>query len=252
MSFKVYIPARYQSSRLPGKLLLEVSGKSVLAFVVENAKNSGAEDVVVATDDERIAEVAESLEANAIFTSASHTSGTDRIAEAVRLNNEHDEQIIVNVQADEPLLPASVIAQVAQILQKNSHAQMATVCESFADLRELTDPNICKVVRDTNNRALYFSRAPIPFCRDIDEDRSESSLQEVCRRHIGLYAYRVEFLQKFIELPHSALEHLEKLEQLRVLTAGFELIVEDAQADCGLGVDTQADFIRFSERVNKQ
>lgn len=252
MSFKVYIPARYQSSRLPGKLLLEISGKTVLAFVIENAINSGAEDVIVATDDERIAEVAESLEAKAIFTSASHTSGTDRIAEAVSLNNEADEQLIVNVQADEPLLPSEVITQVAQILPANPQAQMATVCESFTDLSELNDPNICKVVRDNHNRALYFSRAPIPFCRDAEEDGSAISLQQTCRRHIGLYAYRVEFLHKFVELPASALEHLEKLEQLRVLAAGYELIVEDAQADCGLGIDTQADFIRFSERVNQQ
>lgn len=249
MSFKVYIPARYQSSRLPGKLLLEVSGKTILEFVIENAKNSGATEVVVATDDERISDVAKSLETKVILTSASHASGTERIAEAVVINEEDDEQIIVNVQADEPTLPPEVMKQVAQILLRNSDVEMASVCEPIVNLDDLNDPNVCKVVRDERQRALYFSRAPIPFCRDLTDENAIAALLRSSRRHVGLYAYRVGFLQKYIQLPMSSLECLEKLEQLRVLAAGYQLIVEDAEAECGVGIDTQADFIRFSEHL---
>ena len=163
------------------------------------------------------------------------------------LNEENDDQIVVNVQADEPLLPPEVIAQVAESLVRNPDAEMTSVCEPLTAIDDLDDPNICKVVRDMTQRALYFSRAPIPFCRDPRAPQSLADILEVSRRHVGLYAYRVDFLQKYVQLPATLLEHLEKLEQLRVLAAGYELIVEDAVADCGLGIDTQADFIRFSE-----
>lgn len=249
MTFKVYIPARYQSSRLPGKLLLEVAGKTVLAHVIENARHSGATEIVVATDDERIAEVAESLNTLAILTSAEHESGTDRIAEAVMINGERDDQIIVNVQADEPLLPAQVMTQVADILLRNPNSEMASVCEPIKNLDDLTDPNICKVVRDEMQRALYFSRAPIPYCRDRADGDAIENLLQASRRHVGLYAYRVGFLRRYVKLPISSFEHLEKLEQLRALAAGCELIVEDAIAECGIGIDTQSDFIRFCEHV---
>lgn len=247
MSFKVYIPARYQSSRLPGKLLLKTLGKTVLEYVVENANRSGADDVVVATDDKRIADVALSLGATTILTDIAHTSGTDRIAEAARINNEPAHQLIVNVQADEPLLPPTVIAQTVELLNSSPRAEMATVCEEFSTPEEIKDANVCKVVRDDNLRALYFSRAAIPHCRDVQD---MASLAQVCRRHVGIYAYRVEFLQKFVALPPSPLEHLEKLEQLRALGNGYEIIVGDALADCGIGIDTRADFDRFCDRMN--
>ena len=247
MGFKVYIPARYQSSRLPGKLLLAVKGRSILQRVYENACASGAQEVVIATDHDELAAAAASFGATVVMTAEEHESGTDRIAEAARLNHESDEQLIVNVQGDEPLLPSQVIRQIAELLDAHPDADIATLCEPFTAEEQYSDPNVCKLVRTLDNRALYFSRAMIPCDRD---DTEQHLLMQTLRRHIGIYAYRVGFLQRYIALPTSALEKLEKLEQLRALENGFNIVVADASADCGFGIDTAQDFERYRQRVD--
>lgn len=241
MSFKVYIPARYDSSRLPGKALADLGGQPLIAHVHARAVASGADEVVIATDDARIARVAEALGAAVCMTSASHQSGSERLAEAVRLRGEPADAIIVNLQGDEPFMPAAVIRQVAACLEANPALEMATVCEPLRDTAEWQDPNAVKVVRDEADHALYFSRAPIPFPRD--EPHRMADAREF-RRHVGLYAYRTGFLQRFVQWPAAALEQLEKLEQLRALAHGTRILVVDAAEACGVGVDTPADLAR--------
>lgn len=243
MGFKVYIPARFASSRLPGKLLLPLAGKPIIQHVYENALNSGAEDVVIATDDERIVRAAESFGAVVVRTRDTHVSGTDRIAEAAAMRGESDDLIIVNVQGDEPQLPAVVIQQVATVLEDIPMADIASVCEPLPDASAMTDPNIVKVVRAVDQRALYFSRAPIPHARDANVTAAA-----VYRRHVGIYAYRVGYLSKFVTTPAGELEQLERLEQLRALASNAIIMVPDAVADCGVGVDTESDYDRLAER----
>ncbi|MFT4582997.1 MAG: 3-deoxy-manno-octulosonate cytidylyltransferase (CMP-KDO synthetase) [Gammaproteobacteria bacterium] len=240
MPFKVYIPARYASTRLPGKALLMVRGKPIIQHVFDNALASGAEAVVIATDDSRIAEVAVSFGAIVANTQSTHESGTDRIAEAVANRDEAGDTIIVNVQGDEPLLPGTVIRQVAGILESNPNADIASVCEPILSERDVNDPNIVKVVRAANERALYFSRAAVPFLRD-----SRSTTFSEYRRHVGIYAYRASYLKKFVATPVAELEGFEKLEQLRALANGAVILVADAVANCGAGIDTQADYERL-------
>ena len=242
LNFKVYIPARYESTRLPGKLLLEVKGQTILEYVYRNACASGASEVVIATDHREIEAAARTFGAEVVLTDPQHDSGTDRIAEAARLRGERDEQLIVNVQGDEPLLPPQVITQVAALLEENSGASIATLCEDFAADEDVANPNVCKVVRTVTQRALYFSRAAVPFCRDQHQNAMQRS---AIRRHIGIYAYRVGFLNRFVALPASRLEQIEKLEQLRALENNFDIVVADACDDCGFGIDTQSDFDRF-------
>ncbi len=241
MKFKVYIPARYAASRLPGKPLLEVCGKPLIQHVYERACESGAEEVVIATDDERIVQAAAKFGAVACMTSGAHRSGTDRIAEAVRSRNEPAELIIVNVQADEPKMPGGVIRQVAE-LAASRHCDLATVCEPLMH-DQLFDPNVVKVVRDSNARALYFSRAPIPWHRDdfVDGGRETRAL-DIYRRHVGIYGFRVQFLERFVGSAPARIEELESLEQLRALYFGATIIAADANAACGTGIDTQSDL----------
>ncbi len=239
MTFKVYIPARYASSRLPGKPLLPLAGRSIIQHVYENARLSGATDVVIATDDDRISQAANEFGANVVHTHSTHLSGTDRIAEAVTSRGESDDTIIVNVQGDEPQLPAAVIRQVAGIMQSNADIDIASVCEPIDHVHEINDPNIVKVVRACDQRALYFSRAPIPHARDAEE----SNLAHY-RRHVGIYAYRVHYLRQFVDAPAGALEQLERLEQLRALALNATIIVADAIAACGIGIDTREDYER--------
>lgn len=241
MSFKVYIPARLASTRLPGKALLDLAGQSMLQRVHACALASGADEVVIATDDEQIAAHARSFGALVCMTDPAHQSGTERLAEAVQLRGEAADAIIVNLQGDEPFMPAAVIHQVAQALGTTPGADMATVCEPLATIGEWRDPNIVKVVRDDADCALYFSRAPIPHPR---EGEHEWQTAGPFRRHVGLYAYRVRFLQAFVRWPPSALEQLERLEQLRAIAHGARIVAPDAVAACGLGIDTPADLAR--------
>ncbi len=242
MTFKVYIPARYASSRLPGKPLLEVGGKPILRHVYDNACASGAAEVVIATDDERIANAAVAFGAAVAMTSSAHPSGTDRIAEAVAARGEADSTVIVNVQGDEPLLPAAVIGQVAALINAGDAIDIATICEAIDDPAAVTNPNIVKVVRGAGERALYFSRAPIPYTRDGAINVANY------RRHVGIYAYRAGYLRRFVALPASALEQTERLEQLRALAHNAVVVAGDAIADCGIGVDTPVDFEQLRAR----
>jgi 3-deoxy-manno-octulosonate cytidylyltransferase (CMP-KDO synthetase) len=244
MSFKVYIPARYAATRLPGKPLLEIDGKPLIQHVYERAVASGAAEVVIATDDERIASVARAFGATACMTSADLASGSDRIAAAARARGEAADQVIVNVQGDEPRMPAAVIRQVAR-LALDAECDIATVCEPLAD-EQLFDTNVVKVVRDDSQRALYFSRATIPWSRDEFAQGGQHTAQlALYRRHVGIYAYRVGFLARFVASPASALERLESLEQLRALGFGARIIAADALEACGIGVDTPADLERL-------
>lgn len=240
MTFKVYIPARFGATRLPGKPLLDIGGKPLIQHVYERACRSGASEVVIATDDERVADAAARFGAAYCMTSATHASGSDRIAEAARLRGEAGDQIIVNVQGDEPRMPPLVIDQVAQLAMQGD-CDIATICEPL-DAAQLWDPNVVKVVRDNASRALYFSRATIPWSRDEFAGARQTNALTSYRRHVGLYAYRVDFLLRFVATPVAELERLEALEQLRALVGGARIIVADALTFCGTGIDTPADL----------
>ncbi len=246
MTFKVYIPARYAATRLPGKPLLEIHGKPLIQHVYERAIASGAMEVVIATDDERIASVARAFGATACMTAAELPSGSDRIAAAAHSRGEPQDLVIVNVQGDEPRMPAAVIHQVASLAQDRD-CDIATVCEPLLET-QLFDPNVVKVVRDQQQRALYFSRATIPWSRDEFANGGRHTAQlSMYRRHVGIYAYRVGFLARFVAAPAGELERLESLEQLRALGFGARVVVADAVEPCGIGVDTPADLERLRQ-----
>lgn len=238
MDFRIVIPARYQSSRLPGKVLLDIAGKSMLQHVYEKACQSGAKSIVIATDDERIKKTAENFGATVCMTQATHPSGTDRIAEAVNLLNYDDDDIVVNVQADEPLLPVSLIQQVANNLAIHTEAGIATLCERMHDEEKIQNPNTVKVVMDAKGFALYFSRSIIPW---------SPSFSGEYYRHIGLYAYRVDFIQRYVNWPHCPLEKVESLEQLRALWHGEKIHVGMAQEPSKQDVNTEDDLQKVRE-----
>jgi 3-deoxy-manno-octulosonate cytidylyltransferase (CMP-KDO synthetase) len=248
--FRVVIPARFASTRLPGKALLPMAGKPMIQWVHERAARSRATQIIVATDDARIGSVAQSFGAVVAMTSASHASGTDRIAEVARAQRWGDTDIVVNVQGDEPLIPPTLIDQVAGLLQSNPAAHMATLCSPLTHLDALMDPNVVKVVADSKGRALYFSRAPIPWVRDSAPSGLASQTNFAgARRHIGIYAYRVGALLQLASLPPTPLENAEKLEQLRALENGFEIRVADAVEAPGPDVNTPEDVARVLERL---
>lgn len=241
MSFSVVIPARYASSRLPGKPLLDIAGKPMLQHTYERALQSKAESVTIATDDQRIKDVAESFGANVCMTSDQHISGTDRIQEVCATLELDDSDIIVNVQADEPLIPPSVIDQVAENLVSQQQAGIATLCEVICSQDEIADPSSVKVVFDQQGLALYFSRATIPW--------QGSASAKNCYRHIGIYAYRVAILNQFIQWPASALEIQEKLEQLRALDNGVRIHVALSAENIPPGVDTEKDLAQVRTHI---
>jgi 3-deoxy-manno-octulosonate cytidylyltransferase (CMP-KDO synthetase) len=240
LSFAVYIPARFAARRLPGKALLDLGGRPLIAHVIARAQASGADEVVVATDDWRIAEIARACGSEVSLTAPELASGTDRIAAAARLRGVAGARVIVNLQGDEPMMPAAVIQQVAE-RAANRACDIATVCEAL-DAAQIFDPNVVKVVRDCDQRALYFSRAAIPWDREhFPHDRVSSALGHY-RRHVGIYGYRADFLARFVQLPPAPLETLEQLEQLRALSHGARIDVLDAVAPCGVGIDTPDDL----------
>jgi 3-deoxy-manno-octulosonate cytidylyltransferase (CMP-KDO synthetase) len=247
VSFKVYIPARYASTRLPGKPLLDIGGAPLIQRVYELALASGAAGVVIATDDHRIRERAEAFGATVCITADTHVSGTDRLAEAVTLLEERDETVIVNLQGDEPLMPPALIARVARLLEEDPDADMATLGEPIDIASDVFDPNIVKLVMDGEGRALYFSRAPIPWDREqfnVGAVPGNAIPDKSYIRHIGIYAYRVGYLKRYARLPPCWLESVEKLEQLRALHYGARIRVSVAAQAVGLGVDTPADLDR--------
>jgi 3-deoxy-manno-octulosonate cytidylyltransferase (CMP-KDO synthetase) len=245
--FRIVIPARHASTRLPGKVLRLIGGKPMLQWVYERACAAGAQEVLIAADDERIVRVAQDFGAVALLTAATHASGTDRIAEVARARGWGGDTIVVNVQADEPLMPPALISQVAALLAAEGEADIGTLATPIASLAELLDPNAVKVVTDVSRRALYFSRAPIPWNRDgapagLASQRDAGG----ARRHLGLYAYRVAALLQLAALPESVLEQRERLEQLRALEHGLAIVVADAAAPPGPDVNTLADLERVS------
>ena len=239
MSFRVVIPARFDSSRLPGKALLPLAGKPMLQWVHERARACGAAEECVATDDERIATAARGFGADVAMTARTHVSGTDRIAEVAVSRGWKDEDIVVNVQGDEPLIPPVVIDQVAQLLASHARADIGTLAVRIDSIADLADPNVVKVACDAGGRALYFSRAQIPFNRDAPATVSQASF-----RHVGIYAYRVSALRKLAGLAPSRLEQIEKLEQLRALENGMEIRVALAVERPLSDVNTAADLER--------
>ncbi|MFM4981171.1 3-deoxy-manno-octulosonate cytidylyltransferase [Aeromonas caviae] len=244
MSFVVVIPARYASTRLPGKPLADIHGKPMVQHVVEKALQSGADRVIVATDDERVQQALSPFAAAAGFevcmTSPDHQSGTERLAEVCRHYGFAADTIIVNVQGDEPLIPPVIIRQVADNLAAAS-APMATLSVPIRDAEEAFNPNAVKVVTDREGYALYFSRASIPWDRDRFAQNREQ-IGDHYQRHIGIYAYRAGFIQRYVDWAPSVLEQVEALEQLRVLWYGEKIHVAQALQAPPVGVDTQADL----------
>ena len=243
-AFSVAIPARFGASRLPGKPLRLLRGRPLIAHVVERALAAGADEVVVATDDERIAAAVRDSAARVCMTRADHPSGTDRLAEVAMQLGWADERLVVNLQGDEPLAPVSGIRLVAATLAA-SRAAVATLATPVLDAAELFSPNCVKLVRAANGDALYFSRAPIPWARDAfaaERERLPGGI--VFLRHIGIYAYRAGFLRRYCSMAPGTLERIESLEQLRVLEAGERIAVALAPEPFPAGVDTEADLAR--------
>ncbi len=249
MNFRVIIPARFDSTRLPGKVLKDIAGKPMVQHVYERALESGAISVVIATDDDRVAKACEKFHAPVCMTAKSHQSGTERLAEAVVALEYADDDIVVCVQADEPQIPPQLIMQVANDLEAHDNVKVATLAEKIINPEDLFNPSIVKVVLNHRNYALYFSRAPIPWDREHfpPKDIQTLTLKEHYLRHIGMYAYRVGFLGVYTGCSTSPLESLEILEQLRILWNGYKIHVGVTELHVPAGVDQEVDL----ERVRK-
>jgi 3-deoxy-manno-octulosonate cytidylyltransferase (CMP-KDO synthetase) len=233
LSFHVIIPARYGSSRFPGKPLADLGGKAMVVRVCERARQSGAASVHVATDDARIAAAVHAAGHAALMTRSDHVSGTDRIAEAAGLLGLHEHDVVVNVQGDEPLIEPALVARVARLLVQLPEASVSTACHAIEDARALESPNVVKVVLDAKGYALYFSRSRIPYPREEGG---------ICYRHAGIYGYRAAFLKRYSTLPPAPLERVEALEQLRVLWHGYRIAVAVSDFEIPPGVDTPQDL----------
>jgi 3-deoxy-manno-octulosonate cytidylyltransferase (CMP-KDO synthetase) len=235
--FKVVIPARFASTRLPGKPLLDIAGKPMVIRVAEQAAKSQASEIVIATDHESVMQAAQAHDIATVMTRADHLSGTDRIAEVAEIMNWPDEMLVVNVQGDEPLIDPVLINEVAQTLANDPQAVMSTASHPLETLEAFENQNVVKVVLNAKKQALYFSRAAIPFPRDV-----EYRQHVVAHRHIGIYAYRVGFLKQYASLPVTELEKIESLEQLRVLYHGYQIAVTVTAHAPVSGVDTAEDL----------
>ncbi len=253
----IVIPARFKSTRLPGKPLLSIHGKPMILWVAEKAQAAEfADDMCIATDDERIAQVCVDAGYEVVMTSAEHVSGTDRLAEVAAIKGWAEDDIIINMQGDEPLVPPLLLEQVKTLLVQDSESVMATLYEPIADYGTFTRASVVKVVSariDNKQRALYFSRAPIPCDRDValavaagNLKTAEQFAPKNAYRHLGLYAYRVSLLQQYVHWPQTPLETLESLEQLRVLENGGIIAIAAATVQLPAGVDTQEDLDRLN------
>lgn len=239
------IPARYKSTRLPAKPLLPIHGQPMILWTAKKAMQATfADTVCVATDDERIFEVCQNADIQVVMTDASHVSGTDRLAQVATDLGFGDDDIVINMQGDEPLVPPVLLEQVMQLLIDNPDCAMATLCEPIHDADEFARPSVVKVVKDNANRALYFSRAPIPY--DRDGVMAGQTTPKQAFRHLGLYAYRVRVLKAFTSWQQGTLEQLESLEQLRVLENGERIAIDVAKVALPAGVDTQEDLDRLN------
>lgn len=246
--FTVVIPARMASSRLPDKPLADIAGLPMVVRVAQRAQQSQASQVVVAADDERIVQTCQSHGIQALLTRQDHVSGSDRLAEACQLLGLPDDAVVVNVQGDEPLIPPTLINDVARVLTERPDASMSTAAHAIGSVAEFTNPNVVKVVMDARQMALYFSRAPIPWWREGQTDAGFQSLPSPAPlRHIGIYAYRAGFLALFPKLPPSPIETMESLEQLRALWHGHRIAVHVTEQAPGPGVDTPEDLARVRQ-----
>ena len=252
LDFVVAIPARFAATRLPGKPLRLLGGEPLVLHVARRALAAGAREVWVAADDTRIGDALAGSGVRIAMTSSDHASGSDRLAECARIAGWNDDTIIVNLQGDEPFAPAAGIRAAALAL-RDSGAEMSTLATPIDGVEQLFDPNTVKLVRAGSGDALYFSRAPIPWYRDaFARARDELPAQSGCLRHIGIYAYRAGFLQRFAALPPGRLEQVESLEQLRALEAGFRIRVELTPAEFPPGVDTEEDLARAEQHLRMQ
>jgi len=249
--FRIIIPVRYDSTRLPGKPLVDIAGKPMIQHVYERALQSGAISVVIATDSEKIAKVAESFGADVCMTSPDHTSGTNRIAEAVVKLGYNDEDIVVNIQGDEPLIPPKPIHQIASNLAEYTNVKIATICEPIESVEELLDPRCVKVAINRRGYALYFSRAPIPWDREAFPPQEKHKLDNTYYRHRGIYAYRVDFLLEFMEWAPCELEKKELLEQLRILWYGGRIHVDISKEKIPPDVNTPEDLEKIRKLIKK-
>ena len=246
----IIIPARYDSSRLSGKPLADIGGRPMIHWVYERAVAAGGENVVIATDDERIQEASSEIGARAVLTSEGHESGTDRLAEVIDHLELPDDTVVVNLQGDEPMMPPVLLAQVANLLRAKPAAAMATLMVPITGRDEFLSPDAVKVVANERAEAMYFSRAPIPFHRDGVPESGQAGLFGF--RHLGLYAYRAGFLRRFVATGSPEIERLEKLEQLRALSMGEIIAIEIAEVTPPAGVDTQADLERVRGLMAEQ
>jgi 3-deoxy-manno-octulosonate cytidylyltransferase (CMP-KDO synthetase) len=247
-TFHVVIPARFGASRLPGKPLADIAGRPLIQWVWERARASGAATVVIATDDERIQSAAIAFGADCMMTAVTHASGTDRVAEVVRSRGWRDGEIVVNLQGDEPLIEPSLVARLAAALEQNPKVDIATPVAPVQSLAEFLDPNCVKAVGREDGRALYFSRAPIPWPREAAAGGAPTRY-EGAWRHIGLYAYRVQSLLQFAAWPPAQLENLERLEQLRALERGMAIQLVPLAVAPPIGVDTPEDLTQVRALV---
>lgn len=244
--FYVVIPSRYQSVRLPGKPLRDILGKPMVQYVCESAANSGAREVIVATDDERIRETVESFGTKVCMTRDDHTSGTERIAEVAEIEGWADDAIVVNLQGDEPTMPSALVDECAALLA-GSNAEIATLASPFESVEEFQNPNAVKVIRNQHGNAIYFSRAAIPYARN--GDASEAMTQSLL--HHGIYAYRVKALKAFVAAEPTKIEYTESLEQLRALSMGMRIAVGIPSVKPGSGVDTEDDLAAAERALSR-
>jgi len=251
-AFNVVIPARFASTRLPGKPLADIGGVPMVGRVARRAAESGAQRVVVASDDRRVLDALAGFPCDGRMTRPDHVSGSDRVMEVAEACGWTDDTVVVNVQGDEPFIPAAVIAQVAELLTANPDVGVATLCEPITSREQVFDPNVVKVVRGADGFALYFSRAPIPYARDAFADGAVSGpLPDPGRwqRHIGIYGYRLGALRRFVAMAPAQLELTESLEQLRLLESGAGILLAGAVEPVPGGVDTEADLERVRRSV---
>jgi len=246
-AYHIVIPARYASERLQGKVLLDLAGRPLLQHVWQRANESSAESVVIATDDERIVAVGESFGAQVVLTRSDHQSGSDRIAECAALLGWEDDLLLVNLQGDEPLMPPACLDQVAALLDEQADCEVASLYWPITEADEVRNPNAVKVVTGKDNRALYFSRSPIPYPRGYADIDAALAAGIEWKRHLGLYAYRLEALRRFSASTATPLESAERLEQLRIMEQGGQIAMAAACEFIPAGVDTQDDL----ERVRK-
>ncbi len=249
MEFTVIIPARFKSTRLPGKVLADIGGKPMIQHVYERAVASGASTVVIATDNEEVKTVCEGFGATVCMTDEEHESGTERVSEVVEALELESDEIVIGLQGDEPLIPPELIRQLADDLIEHSTAKVASICTEIKTVEEVFDPNVVKVVLNRRNNAIYFSRAPIPWERENFADLKNPKMTGQHFRHIGIYAYRAGFLREYLNWEPSPAEQMESLEQLRILCYCGRIHMTTTAISVPGGVDTPADLVRVQDQV---